>query len=32
MKKNKFTMFFEKFSTKVTKATGSSTAFILAFL
>ncbi len=30
--KNKFTMFFEKFSTKVTKATGSSTAFILAFL
>jgi low affinity Fe/Cu permease len=32
MKKNKFTMFFEKFSTKVTKATGSSTAFILAFI
>jgi low affinity Fe/Cu permease len=30
--KNKFSMFFEKFSTKVTKATGSSTAFILAFL
>ncbi len=25
-------MFFEKFSTKVTKATGSSTAFILAFV
>jgi low affinity Fe/Cu permease len=30
--KNKFSIFFEKFSTKVTKATGSSTAFILAFL
>jgi low affinity Fe/Cu permease len=29
--KNKFSLFFEKFSTKVTKATGSSTAFILAF-
>lgn len=31
-RKNKFSIFFEKFSTKVTKATGSSTAFILAFL
>ncbi|MEO7982706.1 MAG: low affinity iron permease family protein [Bacteroidota bacterium] len=30
--KNKFSGFFEKFSAKVTKATGSSTAFILAFL
>lgn len=30
--KNKFSLFFEKFSTKVTKATGSSTAFILAFV
>jgi low affinity Fe/Cu permease len=30
--KNKFSLFFEKFSTKVTKATGSSTAFVLAFL
>jgi low affinity Fe/Cu permease len=29
--KNKFSMFFEKFSTKVTKATGSSAAFLLAF-
>jgi low affinity Fe/Cu permease len=29
---NKFSVFFEKFSTKVTKATGSSAAFLLAFL
>ena len=31
MKKN-ISLFFEKFSAKVTKATGSSTAFIMAFL
>jgi len=30
--KNKFSTTFEKFSTRITKATGSSTAFILAFL
>ena len=30
--KNKFSIAFEKFSSKITKATGSSTAFILAFL
>jgi low affinity Fe/Cu permease len=30
--KNKFSIAFEKFSGKITKATGSSTAFILAFL
>ena len=30
--KKAFIVFFEKFSAKVTKATGSSTAFILAFL
>jgi low affinity Fe/Cu permease len=30
--KNKFSVFFEKFSAKVTKATGSSMAFILALL
>ena len=29
--RNKFTVLFEKFSAKVTKATGSSTAFIMAF-
>jgi low affinity Fe/Cu permease len=29
---NKFSDFFEKFSAKVTKATGSSSAFLLAFL
>jgi low affinity Fe/Cu permease len=29
---NKFSVFFEKFSAKVTKATGSSVAFLLAFL
>ena len=29
---NKFSVGFEKFSSKITKATGSSTAFILAFL
>lgn len=28
--KNKFSIFFEKFSAKVTKATGSSSAFIIA--
>ncbi len=30
--KNKFSVGFEKFAGKITKATGSSTAFILAFL
>ncbi len=30
--KNKFSIAFENFSGKITKATGSSTAFILAFL
>lgn len=30
--KTKFSNFFEKFSTKVTKATGSTAAFLLAFL
>lgn len=30
--KNKFSIAFEKFAGKITKATGSSTAFILAFL
>ena len=30
--KNKFSAGFEKFAAKITKATGSSTAFILAFL
>ena len=30
--KNKFSVAFEKFAAKITKATGSSTAFILAFL
>ncbi len=30
--KNKFSTGFEKFASKITKATGSSTAFILAFL
>ena len=30
--KNKFSVGFEKFASKITKATGSSTAFILAFL
>jgi len=30
--KNKSSNFFERFSAKVTKATGSSTAFLLAFL
>ncbi len=30
--KNTFSVLFEKFSTKVTKATGSSTAFVLAFV
>ncbi|MEI9945969.1 MAG: low affinity iron permease family protein [Chitinophagaceae bacterium] len=30
--KNKFSAFFEKFAAKVTKATGSSGAFIIAFL
>jgi low affinity Fe/Cu permease len=30
--KNKFSVAFEKFAAKVTKATGSSTAFILAFM
>ncbi len=30
--KNKFSVSFEKFAAKITKATGSSTAFILAFL
>lgn len=29
--RNKFSVLFEKFSAKVTKATGSSTAFIMAF-
>lgn len=31
-KKNKFTAVFEKFSAKVTKAAGSTTAFLLAFV
>jgi low affinity Fe/Cu permease len=31
-KKNKFTAVFEKFSAKVTKAAGSSIAFLLAFV
>jgi low affinity Fe/Cu permease len=31
-RKNKFSVGFEKFAGKVTKATGSSTAFIMAFL
>ncbi|HMK25378.1 MAG TPA: low affinity iron permease family protein [Chitinophagaceae bacterium] len=30
--KNKFSVFFERFSSKVTKATGSSVAFIIAIL
>jgi low affinity Fe/Cu permease len=30
--KNKFTVYFEKFSAKVTKVTGSSAAFIIAIL
>jgi low affinity Fe/Cu permease len=30
--KNKFSVGFEKFAAKVTKATGSSTAFIMAFM
>ncbi len=30
--KNKISAFFEKFSSNITKATGSSSAFILAFL
>jgi low affinity Fe/Cu permease len=30
--KNKFSVGFEKFSSKVTKATGSPTAFIMAFM
>jgi low affinity Fe/Cu permease len=30
--KNKFSVAFERFAGKITKATGSSTAFILAFL
>jgi low affinity Fe/Cu permease len=30
--KNKFSVFFERFSSKVTKATGSSLAFIIAIL
>lgn len=30
--KNKFSVFFEKFSAKVTKATGSSIAFLIAIL
>ncbi len=30
--KNKFSAFFEKFSSRVTKATGSSSAFIIAIL
>jgi low affinity Fe/Cu permease len=30
--KNKFSIAFEKFSSKITKATGSSNAFLLAFL
>ena len=30
--KNKFSFFFEKFSTRITKATGSSAAFIIAIL
>ncbi len=29
---NKFTQFFEKFASRATRATGSSTAFLLAFL
>ena len=31
-KKSKFSAAFEKFSAKITKATGSSTAFVLAFV
>jgi low affinity Fe/Cu permease len=30
--KNKFSVFFEKFSAKITKATGTSAAFIMAML
>ena len=30
--KNKFSVFFEKFSSRITKATGSSPAFIIAIL
>jgi low affinity Fe/Cu permease len=30
--KNKFTVFFEKFSARITKATGTSSAFIIAIL
>ena len=30
--KNRFSVFFEKFSSRITKATGSSTAFIIAML
>ncbi len=32
MNTNKFTQFFEKFASKATQATGSSSAFLLAFL
>ncbi len=32
MRSNSFTLFFERFASRATQATGSSTAFLLAFL